>query len=1005
MIESADPKAEAFKYPVVRATPSSTGTMAAEKQHEIPKTKEGIKQDPLNARPVAGKGMLLSRYFTRPGIDPFDQVKWEFRTAAITGEGGQVFFEQKDVEVPAGWSQMATNVVVQKYFRGAVGTPTRERSVRQLIGRVVDTIAGWGATQRYFRTDEDAMTFRAELTHLLVEQRMSFNSPVWFNVGVEKHPQCSACFINSVDDTMESILTLAKTEGMLFKFGSGTGTNFSSLRSSKEQLQGGGSASGPVSFMKGFDAFAGVIKSGGKTRRAAKMVILNVDHPDIIEYINCKAAEERKAWSLIDAGYDGSFNGEAYSSIFFQNSNNSVRVSDEFMEAVKHDRVWHTRGVTAGAIVDTYRARDLWRMIAEAAHQCGDPGLQFDTTINSWHTCSQTARINASNPCSEYMFLDDSACNLASLNLRKFQRPTGEEGASEFDIEGFKRAIEITVLAQEIIVDNARYPTERIEQNSHAYRPLGLGYANLGALLMSRGLPYDSDAGRAYAAAVTALMGGYAYATSAKIARDVTGPFSGYAPNREPFLGVVDKHRQHVDHIDAALCPYDLLQSARSAWTEALQLGLKEGYRNAQVTVLAPTGTIGFMMDCDTTGVEPDIALVKYKRLVGGGMLKIVNNTVNEALTKLGYDEPARAGIIDHINHKETIEGAPGLRPEHLPVFDCAFRPQNGVRTIHHMGHIKMMAATQPFLSGAISKTVNLPSECSIEDIESAYMESWRLGLKAVAVYRDGCKRSQPLSTSRKEGERSVDSSAAAMLQNLPASMRALLENAHNMTADEFLQHVAAQANPKGAPVAVRRKLPDERHSLTHKFSIAGHDGYIHVGMYEDSSPGEIFIRMAKEGSTISGLMDSFATAISLALQHGVPLNLLIDKFTRTRVEPTGWTGNQEIPRATSIMDYIFRWLQAKFLPEERLGEQLDLALPTPEERPAPKVTLPPIAAAPRRTAPQQNGHKESNGHTTFATPWRAESDAPTCHECGTIMVRSGACHKCLNCGATSGCS
>jgi ribonucleoside-diphosphate reductase alpha chain len=961
-------------------------------------------KDSQAPRPAARrKGLVLTRYFTRPGVDPFDQVKWELRTAAITGEGGQVYFEQKDVEVPAGWSQMATNVVVQKYFRGAVGTPGRERSVRHLIGRVVDTLTGWGVSQGYFRSDDDAATFRAELTHLLVEQKMSFNSPVWFNVGVEKHPQCSACFINSVEDTMDSILSLARTEGMLFKFGSGTGTNFSTLRSSKEQLHGGGSASGPVSFMKGFDAFAGVIKSGGKTRRAAKMVILNVDHPDIVEYIGCKAAEERKAWALIDSGYDGSFNGEAYASVFFQNSNNSVRVTDDFMEAVKHDRVWHTRAVTSGAIVDTYRAKDLWRMIAEAAHQCGDPGLQFHTTINDWHTCPGTAPITASNPCSEYMFLDDSACNLASLNLRKFQRPAGDPQAGELDIEAFKHAVELTTLAQEIIVESARYPTERIAENSHAYRPLGLGYANLGALLMSRGLPYDSDAGRAYAAAVTALMGGHAYATSAKIARDVTGPFAGYERNREPFLRVMEKHRAAVDRVDAALCPYDLLEAARGAWTAALHLGREHGFRNAQATVLAPTGTIGFMMDCDTTGVEPDIALVKYKRLVGGGMLKIVNNTVGEALTKLGYDATTREAVLDYINQQETIEGAPGLKPEHLPVFDCAFRPRQGTRTIHPMGHVKMMAAVQPFLSGAISKTVNLPHDATVEDIENIYMESWRLGLKAVAIYRDGCKRSQPLSTSKKDGEKPAQApqsvpDALAALQGLPASLRALLENAHNLSAEEFLRYVSAQTNPKGPPVAARRKLSDERRSLTHKFSVAGHDGYIHVGMYDDGSPGELFIRMAKEGSTISGLMDAFATAVSLALQHGVPLKLLIDKFTHTRFEPSGWTGNPEIPRASSIMDYIFRWLQAKFLPEERQGEQLDLALPVPPSVEEGERAKPAPVRAQVQVSEGRNGHAS-------ATPWRTETDAPTCHECGTIMVRSGACHKCLNCGATSGCS
>ncbi len=921
-------------------------------------------------RAVTAKGMSVPRYFTRAGINPFDELEWELRTAAITGEGGQVYFEQKDVEVPASWSQMATNVVVQKYFRGVVATPSRERSVKQLIGRVVDTITGWGIKQHYFAADKDAQAFHAELTHLLVNQKMSFNSPVWFNVGVEAEPQCSACFINSVDDSMEAILGLAKTEGMLFKYGSGTGTNLSPIRSSKELLNGGGTASGPVSFMKGFDAFAGVIKSGGKTRRAAKMVILNAEHPDIPEFINCKVNEEKKAWALIDAGYDGSFTGEAYASVFFQNSNNSVRVTDEFMDAVRHDRVWHTKSVLTGAIVDTYRARDLWRMIADAAWQCGDPGLQFDTTVNDWHTSKNSGRINASNPCSEYMYLDDSACNLASLNLRKFQNAEGE-----LDIAAFKKATEVTILAQEIIVDNAKYPSEKIAANSHAFRPLGLGYANLGALLMSRGLPYDSDPGRAYAGAVTSLMCGWAYATSAKIARDVTGPFDGYAPNKEPFIGVMEKHRRHVDKIDGPLVPYELLTAARESWDETVKVGREHGFRNGQVTVLAPTGTIGFMMDCDTTGIEPDIALVKYKRLVGGGMLKIVNGTVPEALTKLGYSDDERKRIIDHINAKDTIEGAPGLKEEHLPVFDCAFRAQSGTRSIHHMGHLKMMAAAQPFLSGAISKTVNLPSDCSVEDIEDSYMEAWRLGLKAVAVYRDGCKRSQPLSTSKKQNK----DGTLGGIEALPLEP--------GLTAEEMVLKVAALANPKGAPVAVRRRLPDERRSLTHKFSIAGHDGYITVGMYEDGTPGEIFIRMAKEGSTISGLMDSFATAVSLALQHGVPMRLFVDKLSHTQFEPSGWTGNPDISRASSIMDYLFRWLGGKFLPT-RPPEQLPL--PALEDLTG---AQPPVPQSSQTKGPNLSG------------TWAQETDAPPCHECGTIMVRSGACYKCLNCAATSGCS
>jgi ribonucleoside-diphosphate reductase alpha chain len=901
-------------------------------------------------------GIRIPRLFTVPGRDPFDEVEWELRTAAITGEGGKVFFEQRDVEIPKSWSQTATNVVVQKYFRGRVGTAQRERSVRQLIARVADTITGWGRKAGTFATEGDVAAFRDELVHLLVKQKMSFNSPVWFNVGVEDHPQCSACFINSVDDSMDSILTLAKTEGMLFKWGSGTGSNLSTLRSSREHLNGGGTASGPVSFMRGFDSFAGAIKSGGKTRRAAKMVILNVDHPDIEDFVECKAREERKAWALIDAGYDGGFNvaGGAYDTIAYQNANHSVRVTDEFMEAVQRDGEWRTRAILDGRAVDTFKARALLRTIAEAAHQCGDPGMQFDTTVNAYHTCPNTARINASNPCSEYMFLDDSACNLASLNLRAFQKDNGD-----LDVAAFRHAVAITTFAQEIIVDFAKYPTDKIGKNSHEFRPLGLGYANLGALLMSRGLPYDSDPGRAYAAVITALMCGAAYAASARVARDATGPFAGYAPNREPFLQVMNKHRRHVDQIDAAYVPYDLMEAARGAWDEALELGREHGYRNAQATVLAPTGTIGFMMDCDTTGIEPDIALVKYKRLVGGGTIKIVNQTVPEALAKVGYDDAEIKAILGHIDENETIEGAPYLKEEHLPIFDCAFRAHAGKRSIHYMGHVRMMAACQPFLSGAISKTVNLPNDCSVEDIETAYVAAWRLGLKAIAIYRDGCKRTQPLSTGNGKKAAKVEPPAEVVF---------------DMT------------KPQGPPSAVRRRLPDERHSLTHKFSVGGHDGYITCGLYADGSPGEIFVRMAKEGSTVAGLMDSFATSVSLSLQHGVPLRLLCEKLRGTQFEPRGFTGNPEIPMAKSIMDYIFSWLNLKFLQPKELQKE-----PGPAQLDLPRVPVLPTAAAAGATPDKQ--------------VWVAETDAPTCHECGSIMVRSGACHKCSNCGATSGCS
>jgi ribonucleoside-diphosphate reductase alpha chain len=943
----------------------------------------------------ARPGMTVSRHFTRAGSDPFEAVAWERRDAAITGADGRAVFEQKGVEFPVSWSQTATNVVVQKYFRGTLGTAEREWSVRQMISRVADTIYAWGRKAGYFRSDEDAWAFRDELVHLLLHQKMAFNSPVWFNVGVEEHPQCSACFINSVDDSMDSILGLAKTEGMLFKYGSGTGSNLSALRSSAELLNGGGTASGPVSFMRGFDAFAGAIKSGGKTRRAAKMVILNVDHPDIVDFVNCKAEEEKKAWALIDAGYDGGFNvpGGAYDSVGYQNANHSVRVPDSFMQAVVKGGTWSTRAVLDGRPVAAFAARDLMRKISEAAHLCGDPGIQFDTTINDWHPCINTARINASNPCSEYMFLDDSACNLASLNLRRFQRPDGE-----FDVEAFRHAVEITTTAMEIIVDAARYPTERIARNSHAFRPLGLGYANLGALLMSRGLPYDSEPGRAYAAAITALMCGWAYRTSARIAGEATGPFEGYAANAVPFMRVMKKHRAAVSEIDSALVPYELMQAAQAAWDEAVDLGRDHGYRNAQSTVLAPTGTIAFLMDCDTTGVEPDIALIKYKRLVGGGMLKIVNNTVPEALRRLGYRNDAVERICQHVDRCETIEGAPGLKEEHLPVFDCAFRSPQGTRSIHYMGHIRMMAAVQPFLSGAISKTVNLPGDCSVEDIEDAYMEAWKLGLKAIAVYRDGCKRTQPLSTS-KEGASSTGRLADPL---------AVLGPQERKIVEDLL---ARAGKPSGPPAAVRYKLPEERRSFTHKFSIGGHEGYITVGLYEDGTPGEIFVRMAKEGSVIAGLMDSFATAISLALQHGVPLAILCEKFRGTRFEPSGFTGNQEIPIATSIMDYLFRWLAMRFLQEEAhpaaRAAQLDLPNVPVVVDPAAEGSGPTQILAdgePRNPAPANGGRNLGYGAAS-RTGWVQETDAPPCHECGTLMVRSGACHKCPNCGATSGCS
>ena len=848
---------------------SGSSSVAPFIETEKPKTRKGAGSAP---------GLSFPRFFTEAGVDPFDEVEWDLRSAVIGNEKGEVVFEQRDVEIPRSWSQQATNIVVSKYFRGQIGTPERERSVKQLIGRVVNTITEWAGAHKYFASDEDLQAFSDDLKHILVYQKAAFNSPVWFNCGFEKAPQCSACFINSVQDTMDSILTLARTEGMLFKFGSGTGTNLSPIRSSRELLAGGGTASGPVSFMKGYDAFAGVIKSGGKTRRAAKMVILNADHPDIVDFINCKVEEEKKAWALIDAGYDGSFTGPAYSSVFFQNSNNSVRVPDDFMRAVLDDSTWETHAVRDGAVVDTYRAQELMRLIAEGTHVCGDPGMQFDTTINEWHTCPETDRIHGSNPCSEYMFLNDSACNLASINLMKFVKADGE-----FDAVGYKACIRTLITAQEIIVDNASYPSPMIEKNSHAYRPLGLGYANLGALLMSRGLPYDSDTGRDYAAALTALMTGEGYAQSARIARDHGGPFSGYEKNREPFLRVMRKHRDAMRDVNPRNIPTELYAAAKTSWDDAVELGEQHGYRNAQATVLAPTGTIGFMMDCDTTGVEPDIALVKYKKLVGGGMMKIVNQTVPMALKKLGYTSPQIDAIVEYIDTHETIEGAPGLKDAHLPVFDCAFKASKGQRSIHYMGHIKMMGATQPFISGAISKTVNVPKDATVDDIMQAYIQSWKIGAKAISIYRDGSKRTQPLNTSRDKSASETVSQAAAALVTQP----------------------------------VRRKLPDERHAITHKFDIQGHEGYITVGLFENGQPGEIFLVMAKEGSTISGFADAFAQAISYALQYGVPLASLVDKFSHVRFEPSGMTRNPEIRFAKSIVDYIFRWLASKFLSPE----------------------------------------------------------------------------------------
>jgi ribonucleoside-diphosphate reductase alpha chain len=1026
-------------------------------------TKTAAAPSAVAASPAVPKkkapGLSFRRLFTKPGVSPYDEVEWDLRTAQITDSHGGVIFEQKDVEVPKDWSMTATNIVASKYLHGKIGTPERETGVRQLVSRVAETIRDWGMAQGYFRTPEDGATFHNELVHILVRQYAAFNSPVWFNVGCDRiepnsdgqnwhwnvqkqqvefgvtgysKPQCSACFINSVKDSLDSILTLAKTEGMLFKWGSGTGTNLSPLRGSTETLSGGGTASGPLSFMKGFDAFAGVIKSGGKTRRAAKMVILNVDHPDIIEFIECKQKEEAKAHALVSVGYDGSHpDSDAYSSIFFQNANNSVRVTDDFMYAVVRDTDFSTRSVTDSSVVKTYKAKDLLNKISEATWHCGDPGMQYDTTVNRWHTSKNTARINASNPCSEYMFLDDSACNLASLNLLKFA-PNGT-----FDVDAYRHAVDILITAQEILVDNAGYPTQAIMANSHDYRPLGLGYANLGALLMAAGHPYDSDAGRDYAACVTAIMCGEAYLQSSRIAEQCEplvpateatkknlsetnlganltagasdahvgtaalgrpaeqssaapaqtmpgGACPGWYINREPFLDVIRMHRASVNGINKGNIPPALYEASKQCWDEALQHGEKHGYRNSQVTVLAPTGTIGFMMDCDTTGIEPDLALVKYKKLVGGGMIKIVNNTVPTALFKLGYTHEQTDAIVSYIDATGTIEGAPHIKDDDLAVFDCSFKPAKGTRSIHYTGHLRMMAAAQTFISGAISKTVNLPENASVEDIMDAYLQAWKLGLKAVAIYRDGCKKSQPLSAA---GTKTAESSGRVGTGASPVQ-------------------VLEEEDLNAPPRAVRHKLQEERASITHKFKVGDHEGYITVGLYPNGEPGELFITMAKEGSTVSGLVDSFALAVSIALQHGVPLKLFCEKFAHTRFEPSGWSGNPDIGYAKSIMDYIFRWLQLRFLTgqQQMLFENLRLkpagALPSPDG----------VGDANGSTTPLRTENRElrtgSPVHAADALSSIVDlGDAPSCSFCGSIMTRNGSCYRCMSCGSTSGCS
>ena len=863
-------------------------------------------------------------------------------------------FEQKDVEFPKFWSQTATNIVAQKYFRGRMASPERERSVKQMIGRVVDTIGGWGRDGGYFATDEEADTFEAELKAILVNQYASFNSPVWFNVGFEAQPQCSACFILSIDDSMESILDWIRREGIIFRGGSGSGLNLSRLRSSKEQLSKGGYASGPVSFMRGADASAGTIKSGGKTRRAAKMVVLDVDHPDVEEFIWCKAKEERKARVLEQAGYDMSLNSPDWASIQYQNANNSVRVTDQFMEAVVEGKEWTLTARTDGSVVETTDARGLLRQIAEAAWECADPGVQYDTTINSWHTLPNTGRINASNPCSEYMSIDDSACNLASLNLMKFRRDDGE-----FDVAAFEHAVDVVFLAQEIAVGYSSYPTPEIGRNARAFRQLGLGYANLGALLMARGFPYDSDEGRAYAAAITALMTGRGYRKSAQVARRM-GPFAGYQPNAAAMTGVIAKHRAAVGNIDhSTSVPDDLLAAARRAWDDALELGEVSGFRNAQATVLAPTGTISFMMDCDTTGVEPDFSLVKSKRLVGGGEITIVNKTVPMALAKLGYAPTEGDEIVAFIDERNTIVGAPYVKTEHYPVFDCAI----GDRAINYMGHVKMMGAVQPFISGAISKTVNLPEEISVDEISQLFTESWQLGVKAIAIYRDNCKVAQPLSGKANAG--------ATTLAPVSGVVGALPQ---------------------------RRRLPDDRVEVGRKFKVGEYEGYIHVGLFEDGTPGDIFVDIAKEGTTLAGLMNSFMISVSLGLQYGVPLEVYVSKFSHMRFEPSGMTNDADIRIAKSIVDYIFRWMGKKFLSTDQ-QEEAGILTAEVKQRLAAAYT----EAGDHASAAETMGVTvAAPGQTALFNQWE---DAQECARCGGRMVRTGSCYTCRDCGTNTGCS
>jgi len=1005
--------------------------------------KHGQSQLQSTLETAGAKALRIEHFFSAPGIHPFDQLEWEKRSAKITSDTGRVIFEQNDIEVPVTWSQLATKVVASKYFYGDLENGRRENSVKQLVHRVCRTIADRGKRDGYFATDEDAEVFYNELTWLCVNQHGSFNSPVWFNVGLfdvygvgggrhnfhwdsrqqktvpcdnsYEYPQASACFIQSVKDSMKDIMRLAASEAMLFKHGSGTGTDLSTLRSSREKLSGGGKPSGPLSFMRVYDQIAAVIKSGGKTRRAAKMQSLKVTHPDIRDFITCKTEEEKKAWALIEAGYDGDYNNQAYNSVMFQNSNLSVRVTDEFMQAVEKDAKWATFAVTTGQKVDEHSARELMELIAEGTRICGDPGLQYHSTINRWHTCPNSGAIEASNPCSEYMFLNDSACNLASLNLMKFRTEDGS-----FDVDAFKKAVRIFIIAQEILVDNGSYPDEEITKNSHLFRPLGLGYANLGSLIMSQALAYDSDQARAIAAAISAILTGTAYAASAEIA-SIKGPFAEFHKNSDEMLKVINMHRRSAYDIPETHCPDYLRNTAKDAWDQAFDLGSKTGFRNAQTSVLAPTGTIGFMMDCDTTGIEPDIALVKYKLLAGGGMLKLVNNNLPMALEKLGYSADEIKSIRDYVNENETIEDAPNLNPDHLPIFDCAFKPRNGKRCIHYMAHLKMMAAVQPFISGAISKTINMPKESSAEQIAKAYMAGWKMGLKAVAIYRDGSKKLQPVSTKKhKDSAPKVKTDAEAA------------------TAQPF-----------------RRRLPDTRQSITHKFSVAAHEGYLTVGLYEDGQPGEMFITMAKEGSTVGGLMDVIGTCTSMALQYGVPLVALVDKFRHARFEPSGMTNNRDIPFAKSLIDYIFCWMGCQFIPgyaelntpnrsgtakesknittaKELVEKTKDLARKIAEAKAAGQTEPAKKTAKPKTTIAEQTakgklanlanrisnlvGAAVGDEAGTMKTESKImqqfnaqfehfQDDAPACDICGAITVRNGTCYKCFNCGNSMGCS